>query len=229
MNFIWASNRDMRMWTPRGARHYFAECCMDVLPSLPFPRHSLDSPPTPQISTLLTLLLLSPWWSKGWRENPAGLIFNKWIQVKMNFKDGRKGKDNSWPDCVEAERRNPTHVAWESPGVHWIFVSGVNLAWWSHLLSPPLPCLSCCKEERSRECTPTPAHSLATSFPQPSSSESLQQMALPESQLSTHCPKRRKCQHSQVFDDRHLLEGQCSISCAENKLFGGIKNSNHIL
>lgn len=215
----------MRMWTPRGTRHCFAECSMAMLPSLLFPTHSLDSPPIPQLGPHLTLLLLSPWRNKGWRENPAGLIFNKWLQVKRNIKEALKTEKNSWPYCVEAERKNPTHLAWESPEIFWIFVLCVNLAWWSHHLSPPLPCLSHCKEERSRECRSTPAHCLATPLPQPSSSESLPQMALPESQLSTHCPQRRKCRHSQVFDHRHLLEGQCSISCTENKLFQGIKNS----
>lgn len=54
-------------------------------------------------------------------------------------------------------------------------------------------------------------------------------LQVPLQEYGTHGPRRRKCQPSQVFDCRHLLEVWGSISCMENKPFLGIKNSYHIL
>lgn len=137
-------NRDMRMRTPSGTRHYLAECYISVLPSLPFPRHSLDSPSAPQLSPHPTLHLLSLWRSKGWRENVARLIFNKWIQVKMNFKNSLKVEENSQSVCAEAERSSPAHLTWEIPGGYWLIILCVNFTWGSHLFLLPFSSLSRC-------------------------------------------------------------------------------------
>lgn len=157
-------------------------------------------------------------------------IFNKCIQVKMNFKDGLKGEENSWRVFIEAERSHPTPLTQETPGVYRLIILHVNFAWWRHLLLlfySPLWVTArktpwSLWNTRSLACC-TPLQALPYRVPV----VTLLQVSLQE--YSTHCPQRRKWQPSQVFDCRHLLEVQGSISCMENKPFLGIKNSYHIL
>lgn len=147
----------------------------------------------------------------------------------MNYKHGLNGEENSWPEWVEAERSNPTHVTWEIPGVYWLIVLRVNFARWSHLLFPSFPLSGSLQGRKNTERICVISSLPCRSPLQPSSSEFLWQMSLPESQLGTFCPKRRKSQYSQACDCGHLLKVQGSISCTETDPFLGIKNSCHIL
>lgn len=115
----------------------------------------------------------------------------------MNCKNG---EENSWPECIEAERSNPTHVTWEIPGVYWLIVLCVNLAWWSHLFLPSFPLSGSLQGRKNTEHVCVISSLPCLSPLQPSSSEFPWQISLPESQLGTYCPKTRKSQYSQAFD-----------------------------